>query len=261
MLDDRSRRLGSVVVAAACSSRRRSDWMARLKYDQDHVLLILLISHGLQSSQRRKGMPYPVGHRDKIRLKIVHSARRLFNRHGFENVSVNQIMAAAGLTRGGFYQYFKSKSDLYVEALSCFFTDPSWKSTWEGIEIDLSAAPVGPQIVRAYLSQQHFENIEDSCPMIALPGDVARGERRSKRAFEAVFDAMVRFLEREVDERTHDPRTTAQAIAALSVGGMVVARAMDDREVADNLRQACMAVALKLGGWCEGAGNVSARKR
>ncbi|HEX5281015.1 MAG TPA: TetR/AcrR family transcriptional regulator [Micropepsaceae bacterium] len=78
-------------------------------------------------------MPYPIGHRDKIRTRIIHSARRLFNRNGFENVSVNQIMAAAGLTRGGFYQYFKSKSDLYVEALSCFFTDPNWKNTWEGV--------------------------------------------------------------------------------------------------------------------------------
>jgi hypothetical protein len=40
-------------------------------------------------------MPYPVGHRDKVRMKIVQAARRLFNRNGFENTSVNQIMAAA----------------------------------------------------------------------------------------------------------------------------------------------------------------------
>jgi hypothetical protein len=33
-------------------------------------------------------MAYPAGHRDKIRRKIVQSARRLFNRRGFENVSI-----------------------------------------------------------------------------------------------------------------------------------------------------------------------------
>ena len=65
-------------------------------------------------------MPYPAGHREAVRMRIVQSARRLFNRRGFENVSVNQIMAAADLTRGGFYSYFRSKSDLYVEALSGF---------------------------------------------------------------------------------------------------------------------------------------------
>jgi AcrR family transcriptional regulator len=36
-------------------------------------------------------------------------------------------MAGAGLTHGGFYSYFKSKSDLYAEVLGCFFTDPEWK--------------------------------------------------------------------------------------------------------------------------------------
>jgi AcrR family transcriptional regulator len=194
-------------------------------------------------------MPYPAGHRDKVRKKIIQSARRLFNRHGFEKVSINQIMAAAGLTHGGFYSYFASKSDLYVEALACFFTDPKWKNTWKGVEIDLDAAQVGPQVVRAYLSRQHFENVEESCPMIALPGDVARGGEKAKRAFETVFRAMVRLLERDLENAGPHGATTAQAIAALCVGGMVVARAMDDGRLADELREACTAVALKLGGW------------
>ena len=40
-------------------------------------------------------MPYPADHREKIRQKIVQAARRLFNQHGFENVSINEIMGAA----------------------------------------------------------------------------------------------------------------------------------------------------------------------
>jgi len=90
-------------------------------------------------------MAYPTGHRTEVKRKIVGSARRLFNRHGFDNVSITQIMAGAGLTHGGFYSYFKSKSDLYAEVLGCFFTDPEWKSCWEGVEVDLSSADVGPQ--------------------------------------------------------------------------------------------------------------------
>jgi len=38
-------------------------------------------------------MPYPSGHREQVRKKIVDSARRLFNRDGFERVSVDSIMA------------------------------------------------------------------------------------------------------------------------------------------------------------------------
>src|ERR1700683_3926956 len=140
-------------------------------------------------------MPYPAGHREQVRKKIVDSARRLFNCNGFENVSVDSIMAHAGLTRGGFYSYFDSKSDLYSEVLGCFFTDPEWKNCWEGVRVDLSSTEVGPQVVRAYLSRQHFEDVDNSCPMVALPTDVARSNTSAKRAFETVFRAMVSVLE------------------------------------------------------------------
>ena len=194
-------------------------------------------------------MPYPAGHRNEVRKKIVESARRLFNRHGFDGVSLKQIMAGAGLTHGGFYSYFQSKSDLYVEVLGCFFTDPEWKSCWEGVEVDLSLGDVGSQVVRAYLSRQHFEDVENSCPMTALPTDVARGSASTKRAFETVFRAMVSVLEHSTAGDGGPPREQAQAIAALCVGGRIVARAMADRVHADELRDACMGFALELGGW------------
>ncbi len=194
-------------------------------------------------------MSYPEGHRSQVRRRIVSSARRLFNRHGFDNVSLDQIMSGAGLTRGGFYSYFCSKSDLYTEVLGCFFTDPEWKNCWEGIEVDLASQKAGPQVVRAYLSRQHFEDVANSCPMVALPGDVTRGSEDAKRAFETVFLAMVSVLARSVEGRGKRRQAKAEAIAALCVGGMVVARALAHREVADQLRDGCMAVALELGGW------------
>ena len=194
-------------------------------------------------------MPYSKGHRAQVRDRIIESARRLFNRSGFDAMSIDSIMEEAGLTRGGFYAYFKSKSDLYAEVLGCFFTDPQWASCWEGVHVDLSSTDVGPQVVRAYLSRQHFEDVENSCPMVALPTDVARSGASAKRAFATVFKAMVSVLERSLIQTGRRRRNTAQAIAALSIGGMVVARTMADRALADELRAACTAVALNLGGW------------
>lgn len=55
-------------------------------------------------------MSHPRGHRAEVRARINHSARRLFNRHGFDNVSLAQIMAGAGLTHGGFYSYFEVRA-------------------------------------------------------------------------------------------------------------------------------------------------------
>ena len=204
-------------------------------------------------------MPYPAGHRAETRKRIVDSARRLFNREGFENVSIERIMEGANLTHGGFYTYFPSKSALYAEALACFFTDPEWKDCWEGVEVDLSSADVGPQIVRAYLSRQHFEDVENSCPLVALPADVARSGAGVRRAFAGVFRAMVDVLERSLPRHRPRRRETAQAVAALCVGGMVVARAVGDSRDADALRDACRKVAIALGEWEDGAGRRSGR--
>jgi AcrR family transcriptional regulator len=194
-------------------------------------------------------MSYPSGHRAEMKRKIIDSARRLFNRHGFEKVSISQIMAGAGLTHGGFYSYFGSKSDLYAEVLGCFFTDPEWKNCWEGVHVDLSSTDVGSQVVHAYLSRQHYESVEDSCPMVALPTDVARSGESAKRAFETVFKAMVSVLDRSLSDKRPPRRIRAQAIAAMCVGGMVVARSVVDRALADELRKACTAIAHELGGW------------
>jgi TetR/AcrR family transcriptional repressor of nem operon len=193
-------------------------------------------------------MAYPKGHRAAVRKRIVQSARRLFNRHGFEKVSLNRIMAGAGLTRGAFYSYFDSKSDLYVEVLNCFFVDPHWENCWDDVEVDLSSSDAGAQVVRAYLSREHFEDVENSCPMVALPTDVSRSSEWARHAFEVVFQAMVGVLERSItfSERRRD---RAEAIAALSIGGMIIARTLADPRHSDKLRAACMAIALELGGW------------
>ena len=194
-------------------------------------------------------MPYSKTHVRETKARIVHSARKLFNRFGFDGVSVAQIMADANLTVGGFYKHFASKSDLYAEVLQCFFTDPGWSASWEGVHVDLSAANVGPQIVRAYLSRQHLEELDNPCPMVALPSDVARSDKRAKQAYQVVFEAMVNILQQGVRGADHQGRATALAIASLCVGGMVAARAVDDRALADEIRAAATLVALKLGGW------------
>ena len=115
----------------------------------------------------------------------------------------------------------------------------------------MGATDAAAQVVRAYLSIQHFEDVENSCPMVALPADVTRSGGEAKLAFENVFAAMVGVLERNVADDNQQRRAKAQAVAAMCVGAMVVARAMANRMVADELRHACMAVALDLGGWMD----------
>ena len=53
-------------------------------------------------------MPYSANHKQQSRASIVEAARILFNRHGFDGVTIDMVMEHAGLTRGGFYNHFKN---------------------------------------------------------------------------------------------------------------------------------------------------------
>ena len=70
---------------------------------------------------------------------------------------------------------------------------------------------------------------------------------------------MVSVLERSLGDKKPSRRTTAQVIAAISIGGMVVARTMVYRAHADELRESCRAVDLQLGGCEEGANSNGAK--
>ncbi len=203
-------------------------------------------------------MPYPAEHKQETRTRILDSARKLFNRNGLTEISIDEIMAGAGLTRGGFYSYFSSKEELYAEAITHFLhcrPAPGWQ------HMDLSAPPEGRRLARlildAYLSREHLRDMEGSCPMIGLATDVARGGAAAKAAYRQVLGMMVAIFAENLGEDAlapgnHPPgqdRERALAVAALCVGGMVLARAVDDAGTADELRAAAHRYASALAGW------------
>jgi TetR/AcrR family transcriptional regulator, transcriptional repressor for nem operon len=184
-------------------------------------------------------MSYPADHRRLTKQKIVRSARRLFNSRGFDAVSIDDVMADAGLTRGSFYSYFESKGDLNEKQLLGS----------DGISASPRAVDNAAQFIRDYLSLEHFEDIEGTCPLIALPTDFLRKEERVRQAFETVLKVMVDVFEQALGRDGQVARRRARAIAALCVGGMVLARSIEDRVLADELRDAATDIALSLGRW------------
>ncbi|MEQ9507813.1 MAG: TetR family transcriptional regulator, partial [Alloalcanivorax xenomutans] len=45
---------------------------------------------------------------EENRERVIETAGRLFREKGFDGVGLNDLMQAAGLTRGGFYGQFES---------------------------------------------------------------------------------------------------------------------------------------------------------
>ncbi|MEO7578362.1 MAG: helix-turn-helix domain-containing protein [Massilia sp.] len=189
-------------------------------------------------------MPYSSEHRAATRGRIVDSARRLFNRQGFEQVSIDQIMSAAGLTRGGFYHHFSSKDQVYAEAVASFtscnpFAEQVAKSPPQ------SADGLARMLIDLYLSDAVLDDIDKHCPLYALPGDVARAGLAPQSAYTDLIRRMSGIYANAL-AHLDDGQQRAQAIVALCVGGMVLARTTADAALRKSLRESARGQALAL---------------
>ena len=192
-------------------------------------------------------MPYSEDHKRRTRAKIVESARILFNRHGFDGVTIDTLMEAAGLTRGGFYNHFRTKEALYSEAVSSFLMGrgAEWRAD-AGVDPGRPGPNMTRQMIQGYLSNEHLGDLDGQCPMIALPSDVARASPAVQESYQDLLKAMVGLFETGLDEPGHRSRQDALSLAALCVGGMILARTLPDSGLASEIRVAALQTADRI---------------
>ena len=192
-------------------------------------------------------MPYSATHKQKTRARIVECARILFNRHGFENVTIDMVMAEAKLTRGGFSNHFASKEELFAAAVSSFLTGrgAQWRAD-AGIDPSKPTREAARQMLAGYLSSEHLDDLDGQCPMIALPSDIARSKPEVQAAYQRLLEGMVGLFESSLKGRARKKRQDALTLAALCVGGMVLARTLADSDLANEVKSAAHRHALTI---------------
>ena len=189
-------------------------------------------------------MPYPKDHKAKTRERILEAARILFNRHGYDRVTIDHVMAEANLTRGGFYAHFICKEDLFAEAMASFLhgRGARWRAE-EGIDPQACQLLMAQRMVEAYLSRRHLEDLDGQCPLIAYATDAARAGPRVRESYCRLLEAMVWLFETNLDGNADDRRQRALSLAALCVGGMILARALPETKIAEEVRLAAHSTA------------------
>jgi AcrR family transcriptional regulator len=191
-------------------------------------------------------MPYAADHKDKTRARIVDSARVLFNRHGFESVSIDDVMKRAGLTRGGFYHHFSSKDSLYAAAVSSFNSCNPFAARLERTPKQRTPRQLAELLVDTYLSDETLADADNHCPLIALPSDVARAGLQPRAAYTQLVEGMLEVFRAAFAPRDRQRTRKAQLIVNLCVGGMLIARTTDEPSLRKQLRAAARAEALRL---------------
>ena len=109
------------------------------------------------------------------KARVIATAARLFREKGFEGVGVADLMHAAGLTHGGFYNHFESKDALTAETCAWIFENTvAMMEGMAGIEDDAERAAAIADYKRRYLSEKARDTPAARCPMVALGTDVSR---------------------------------------------------------------------------------------
>ena len=174
--------------------------------------------------------------------RILKSASHIARRKGLRAASVPRVMKGAGLTVGGFYAHFRSKTAMDAEVIRMMLG--SLPGRWLGGLDDSAGLDWVRRAVSRYLSVAHRDN-PDGCAYPAVLSEIARSPDVVRRACADAFALRVGAFEPHVPRVSGiSARERALATLALTVGGLLLARAIQGDPMSEELLAACRKWAL-----------------
>lgn len=164
------------------------------------------------------------------RERILGAASALIREHGILGAGVDAVAEAAGLTHGSVYSQFGSKDQLAAEALTHSFAKNAES---------LGRAEDFKSYVSQYLSKEHRDALAEGCAVAALGCEMSRSSEAVRNSFtagvRAMLDRIIGFIRNGTRPRRNDE---ALATAATMVGALILSRAVNDPELADQILDA-----------------------
>lgn len=162
------------------------------------------------------------------RVKVIDVASRLFRKHGFDGIGLNDLMHEAGLTQGAFYKQFRSKEDLTVQA--CGRAMERGLERWSEAVAGEPKQPLAA-LIDFYFRTEHRDELEDGCPLAALGADAVRHGVDVKASFEAGIKTHLDVLDGYMPSAAADEsqRRKTLGVLATMVGALLLSRAVNDQ--------------------------------
>ncbi len=159
-----------------------------------------------------------------MRSQLLVAAREVFERDGYLDARVTDISAAAGVSHGSFYTYFRSKTDVF-RALMAETMDALYTSLGKTRRGEHQLTPV-ERIDRA--NRRFVEMYERNAALMALFEQVMTFDPEVRSLRQAVRQRMVDRVTRSIEQlqadgvadRALDPRYAGSALVAM-VNGLV----------------------------------------
>jgi TetR/AcrR family transcriptional regulator, transcriptional repressor for nem operon len=161
--------------------------------------------------------------------ELIGAASRLFRERGAESVSVPDVMAEIGLSRGGFYKHFESKEALVAAAIDAAFDQHAGRVEQFAGERSRDPGPTRAAFLDYCLSTENRDGPAVGCPS-PFVADVARTEPGdlARQAFLRGTYALLDELRAKTTTGDLDPAAQEEVLLAdlaTTVGAILLARA------------------------------------
>jgi TetR/AcrR family transcriptional regulator, transcriptional repressor for nem operon len=166
-------------------------------------------------------MRYSLEHKAQNHENILSVAARSFREHGGDSSGIGTVMKKVGLTKGGFYRHFKSKDDLFVEAVARAFDEMG-----NGMLEVAKSAPEGKAlraIIERYLSPRHANSPGMGCVLAALGPELARKPLSVRKRIEVSREAYRERLLPFIPGQTREEKVAKFQLLFPSMAGVLTA--------------------------------------
>jgi|SRR5690349_1056331 len=165
-------------------------------------------------------MRYSSEHKAQNHENILSVAARSFREHGGDSSGIGTVMKKVGLTKGGFYRHFKSKDDLFVEAVG-----RALEETGRGMLETARSAPEGQAmraVIERYLSMPHANSLGSACVLSTLGPELARKPVAVRRRIEPLLEAYRQRILPFMPGQTREEKLTKCRLLFPSMAGVLM---------------------------------------
>lgn len=193
-------------------------------------------------SKKRPRVSMRTRQKAATRQRILNAAAEIARHEGLQAASIPRVMGAAGLTIGGFYGHFPSKLAMDAEVIRTIF-EPISSGALAGIR-QFQGIEWLSRAVRNYLSPANRDH-PHGCPYPTIMSEVAIAPPELRRAFTDALKLRIGAYESRSPRLPGvTPRQRAIAASALTIGGLLLARATVGDPLSDEILAACAQWAL-----------------
>src|SRR5437667_3466019 len=165
------------------------------------------------------------------RERILKAAARLMRERGISGVAVDALTEAAGMTHGSLYSQFGSKERLVEEAVAYAITAKAQ---------EIPEVFALRDYVSEYLSKAHRDAPGSGCPFAPLRSEMPHQSKGVRERFTAGVRGMIDLLSGRMGSGLRQRQREERALATVAslVGALVLARAVNDPKLSDDILRA-----------------------